>query len=566
MQYDGIFSGEYQIRETLEHSLYSLLCIGEQSATGQVVLIRLWPEAQALLEEEQRRIRAEVAAIQDLHHPHILPFLDVYTTAQGVALVSPVLPAGTLNTRLSQDSEDAFSYEEARLIIQQVGQALQALHDQDITHGNLTPQSIGFTLPEQVSLGEFRLPSILRCIHNYQSILEEELPRCLYMAPEQFSGIYDPRGDQYALGCLAYVLFTGRVPFAGSTRAALFQKQLFDQPRPLTEINAALAPDIEAAVLKALAKDPEQRHNSVQRFLEALALSTGDSLLDLETRKQPSVVIGVTGAVQAPLVAKPSSDPLIVPVPEDAPAEAADVEHTWEWDGFSNPSVAVPMAQSGNAAQATVTDLPPLSLAVVPTSYNPGMALNPRKRKRGYILVPVAFLLLIFLFLSARLLLFPTDPAQPQKIVHGVTPTAAMLLTPVTRQAAAQPTPTGTIAVIQIPPTPTPTPFPTPTPKPTPTPTVTSATALTPVLNCVSQTGTSFLAKFGYRNSSATAITMPVGSNNFMSPSFFNGAQPTHFAPGTQAQIFQIHFYNGMELVWSLDGRTATASSKSPRC
>ncbi|MGH2480979.1 MAG: serine/threonine protein kinase, partial [Ktedonobacteraceae bacterium] len=272
MQYETLLAGAYQVEKTLYRSTYSVLCAGKRPVSGQEVRLRLWLTAHVTSPEEQQRIRAEVAAIQAVQHPHLLPILEVRATEQGVLLVSASAQAGSLNTRLSQHFLKPLPLAEALNIVNQVGQALHALHERGITHGNLTPLAIFLTEPGRVCLGEFHLHSIQHSIQGYQPLLDENIPRCWYMAPEQFSGLLDARTDQYALGCLAYVLLTGRVPFAGSARATLLQKHQHEQPRSLSVLNADVPERIEEAVQKALAKTPGERHSSVLAFLAALGV------------------------------------------------------------------------------------------------------------------------------------------------------------------------------------------------------------------------------------------------------------------------------------------------------
>ena len=270
MQDDPFFVGVYQIEKQIRHSAYSVLGLGKKLETGLPVLLRLWFTAHATTTAAQKRIQMEVAALQQIQHPHLMPLLEVGASAQGIFLVSVQASFGSLHDRLHQSFLKPLPFEEALQLIQQVGQGLHALHQQGITHGNLTPHAIFFNEPGHARLGEFRMHSILACIEHYQPALDEGVPHCWYMAPEQFHGVSSAQSDQYALGCLAYLLLTGQVPFTGSARATLLQKHQRDQPLPLTEYNPAISRHVEAALLKALAKHPAERYSSVQAFLEAL--------------------------------------------------------------------------------------------------------------------------------------------------------------------------------------------------------------------------------------------------------------------------------------------------------
>src|SRR5258708_4476149 len=283
MQDDPFFTGAYQIEKRLEQSAYSVLGLGKMLETGLPVMLRLWFTAHATTTAAQERIQAEVAALQQVPHPDLWPLLEVRGSAGGVFLVSVQASFGSLHERLQQPLTTPLPFAEALQLIQQVGQGLHALHQQGIIHGNLTPHAIFFNEPGHARLGEFRVKSILECIEHYQPALEESVPHCLYMAPEQFHGVQSAQSDQYALGCLGYLLLTGQVPFAGSARATLLQKHHRDQPTPLGEYNAAIPPHVESALFKALAKQPAERYRSIQAFLEALEKPQSTAIAEQDT-------------------------------------------------------------------------------------------------------------------------------------------------------------------------------------------------------------------------------------------------------------------------------------------
>ncbi|HEX3640414.1 MAG TPA: serine/threonine-protein kinase, partial [Ktedonobacteraceae bacterium] len=91
-----------------------------------------------------------------------------------------------------------------------------------------------------------------------------------YMAPEQFAGISDARSDQYALGCLAYELITGHVPFAAHSLASMMGQPNNAPPVPLSESVADLPASLEIAILKTLAKDPIERFFDFSLFLDVI--------------------------------------------------------------------------------------------------------------------------------------------------------------------------------------------------------------------------------------------------------------------------------------------------------
>lgn len=510
------YASAYQKEELIEQSMYSTLFVGKKGDARQAVLVRHWPTAHAVTPEEQTRIQTEVAALRAVRHPHLLPVLEVSATSQGIFLLSVQTPGGVLSTHLARHFARPLPQAEALLLISQVGQALAALHQQGIIHSNLSPHAIFFDTPEHAYLGECRLAGILACIPDYQPALDEGTPRCWYMAPEEFSGVSDASTDQYALGCLAYQLFTGRVPFAGSARATLRQKHLQDQPRPLSDLNPALPAPLADAVLKALAKQPAERYATVQAFLDVLGQPRREALAKQQTGKQP--VPGVT------------------------------------WTG--SLSAVAPGEQRAQDAAATTrvgrrTVLVPLPHRPSPGG-QPSTPLLPRRRRR-WVLLCAALLVMLLIVLTSRWLFFPGSHTRTRT---GLATTTASLLTagltPSTGQTptAQEQSPTSVAAS---------TPSPTATPLP-------AARAVVPVLDCVTPMGSSLVAEFGYQNPNAFAVTIAPGARNALTPASANGLQPTVFAPGSHQHMFQVSFFKRGSVTWVLDGMTVVARSNSPQC
>jgi serine/threonine protein kinase len=131
---------------------------------------------------------------------------------------------------------------------------------------------------------------------NYQPLQSQRLPRIWYMAPEQFDGIINEKTDQYALGCLAYALLTGRVPLPGYTHKTLVRKHQSEAPKPPSVYNAQVPAYIEDAILKSVAKQPEQRHASVRDFL--YALETPPARFAVQVRMQRPLATAALGNLQ----------------------------------------------------------------------------------------------------------------------------------------------------------------------------------------------------------------------------------------------------------------------------
>jgi serine/threonine-protein kinase len=96
------------------------------------------------------------------------------------------------------------------------------------------------------------------------------------MAPEQAQGKHvDHRADIYSLGASAYAMLTGRPPFVGANEYDVIYKQLNEDPKPPSELNPGgrIPPWLDAALLKAMAKDPQERYQTMREFGAALEAS-----------------------------------------------------------------------------------------------------------------------------------------------------------------------------------------------------------------------------------------------------------------------------------------------------
>src|SRR5205823_10577944 len=85
-----------------------------------------------------------------------------------------------------------------------------------------------------------------------------------YMAPEQSNGLNDYRSDIYSLGVILYQMLTGRVPFMAETPVAISLKHIQIEPIPPSELNSEIPQSVEEVILKAMAKDPNERYQQAQ--------------------------------------------------------------------------------------------------------------------------------------------------------------------------------------------------------------------------------------------------------------------------------------------------------------
>ena len=218
-------------------------------------------------QEERARFLQEARLLEHLQHHHILQIFDAGIDNGLPYLVTEFASHGSLRDLLNRSAHTILPEDVSLRILSQVGEALSYAHQQHIIHRDLKPENILFNANDSALLADFGIAITLSTSSvKYSSVMGTPS----YMAPEQFQGTLSQQGDQYALGCIAYELFTGHIPFTAPDFFALGFKHLTDKPVAPTQLNPAVPMHIEQAILKAMAKQRGDRHADVRAFLAAL--------------------------------------------------------------------------------------------------------------------------------------------------------------------------------------------------------------------------------------------------------------------------------------------------------
>ena len=219
------------------------------------------------------RFLAEVRTTARLQHPHIVPLLDSGDACGQPFFVMPYVRGESLRDRLSR--EKRLPIDETLHIAREVGDALDHAHRAGIVHRDVKPGNIllsgGHALLADFGVARALDPDSVTALTHAGIVVGT----AQYMSPEQASGARDvgPPADQYALGCVVYEMLAGEPPFSGPTVQSIIAKRMTTDPTALRVLRAAIPPVVEAAVQKALAQDPVDRHAGVAEFVRALAAS-----------------------------------------------------------------------------------------------------------------------------------------------------------------------------------------------------------------------------------------------------------------------------------------------------
>lgn len=220
-----------------------------------------------LADDDMEHFRTEARTIARLVHPHIVRVLEFGMEEMTPFLVMDYAPDGTLRKRHPKVTRLPLSTVVS--YVTQVADALQYAHDQKVIHRDIKPENMLLGRRNEVLLSDFGIALVASSRYNSTQGMPDLAGTIAYMAPEQIQTQASPSSDQYALGIVVYEWLSGARPFLGSfTEIAV--KHALVPPPPLRERVPTLPAAVEEVIMKALAKDPQQRFSSVQAFATAL--------------------------------------------------------------------------------------------------------------------------------------------------------------------------------------------------------------------------------------------------------------------------------------------------------
>lgn len=256
--------GNYQLQRLLGRGGFADVYLGEHIHLKSLAAIKVL--FTRLAEDLQEDFLKEARILARLSHPHIIRILD-FGISEGVPyLVMEYAPEGTLRRRHPRNTK--LPVATVVEYVEQIADGLQYAHDQKLIHRDLKPDNVLIGQQGNLLLSDFGVALIAATTH-VQGAEVKLAGTALYMAPEQSQGKPQFASDQYALGIMVYEWLCGTRPFHGSL-IELYSQHYFVTPAPLREHVPAHSPEVERVVMRALAKDPDQRFASVKDFARAL--------------------------------------------------------------------------------------------------------------------------------------------------------------------------------------------------------------------------------------------------------------------------------------------------------
>src|ERR1051325_1104265 len=264
----GQMLGPYRIINQIGKGGMANVYKAYQPSVDRYVAIKVLPSQLAESQEFATRFHQEARIIAKLEHPHILPVFD-YGESDGVAyFVMRYLDAGTLRDKMEAGHPLPLNHIDRTFT--QLTDALSYAHSFGIIHRDLKPANALIDSHGNIFLTDFGIARLLESASPRLTQTDAIMGTPAYISPEQAQAKpVDQRSDIYSLGIILYEMATGSVPYTADTPLAVIFKHVSD-PLPLpSSVKPDIPSSIEKVILKALAKDPDDRFGTAAEFVAA---------------------------------------------------------------------------------------------------------------------------------------------------------------------------------------------------------------------------------------------------------------------------------------------------------
>ncbi len=262
----GHTMGPYQLVERLGQGGMATVYKAYEPSLDRHVAVKILPQFMARDPQFMDRFRREAKAVAQLSHPNIVP-IHSFGEQDGLPYIAMRYVEGET---LKHARDGACAPEEAIRLLLPVLEALDYAHQEGIIHRDIKPSNVLMADGDWPLLADFGLAKMVKGSTQITAT-GVGVGTPAYMSPEQGQGTgVDQRTDIYSLGIVLYEMLTGDVPFRADTPMAVVIKHI-TAPLPMPrEVNPAIPEPLERVILKATAKNPANRYQSAQAFMQAL--------------------------------------------------------------------------------------------------------------------------------------------------------------------------------------------------------------------------------------------------------------------------------------------------------
>jgi serine/threonine-protein kinase len=262
-----VLSERYEIEGVLGQGGMAKVFRGQDRVLDRTVAVKVLSPQFAGDDQFVARFRREAQAAAGLNHGNIVSVFDTGSQGDIHYIVMEYVQGKTLRDIIR--NEGPLMPERAAEIAHAVARALAVAHQAGLVHRDIKPGNIMLTPTGEVKVMDFGIAR--SATGDTLTQTAAVLGTASYLSPEQAQGEQvDARSDIYSLGCVLYEMLTGNPPFTGDSPVAIAYKHVRDDPVPPSRVNGDIPGDLEAVVMKSMAKNPANRYQTAAEMEQDL--------------------------------------------------------------------------------------------------------------------------------------------------------------------------------------------------------------------------------------------------------------------------------------------------------